>query len=306
VIKPQAILADIEVRNRDIAEARIECERVIACTSRERVVWGSNQYACNSNGTLGIHIRGHGIGEEGIGSEPLPDDLSVSIDAGSTKTAAWGINRHVLAVVVDKPVVVSGIVHINSDDLSFVIDARRMCKRCSGKIDNGISAAVVQETLFSAAGTLREIPDKFSLAINARDNCTRAAAWRVDCRVGPVVVQEAAVIVKPGDLPLLVDAYHVGVGGPGRIDNGVLAAAIEEAVGVATAVEVIPGDLSRGVDAPHKRFGAAWRINRRIDAAAIEEAVLLATAVEVIPGDLSLIINAGGNGPSTIWGSIVV
>jgi hypothetical protein len=58
-----------------------------------------------------------------------------------------------------------------------------------------------------------------------------------------------AVLVKPDDLPLVIDAERRGVNSPGNVDVSVVAVAVKETVVCAVTVLVRSDDLPLVVDA---------------------------------------------------------
>jgi hypothetical protein len=126
-------------------------------------------------------------------TERPPKYLSFIVDAARGEADAIGrIDRRVSAVVVEKPVLLAGIVQISPDNFSFVIDVVDGSIASPGEVDNRVGITAVDEALFGAAATLLESPGNFSLGIDSRDN-RRKASWGIDRRNGPVVVQEEAV-----------------------------------------------------------------------------------------------------------------
>jgi hypothetical protein len=109
--------------------------------------------------------------------------------------------------------------------------------------------------------------------------------------------EKAVRVAAADDLARVVDVVGNGVGGEGKIDGGVAAVAVEEAVFWAKgAVPVIACDLARGVDAEGSGVvGAEGIIDGGVAAAAVEEA-MEPVGVLIIAGDLARGVDGLSNG----------
>jgi hypothetical protein len=118
--------------------------------------------------------------------------------------------------------------------LSRSIDADSLGVDSSRKIENGVRAMAVEETVRGAAIALRKIPDDLPLGIDPGQSGA-VAAWRIDRRIDTPTIEKAAMRavatkVIPNDLPLGIDGVGRCLDRPGYVESSVGATAIKEAM----------------------------------------------------------------------------
>src|SRR5262249_55272746 len=110
----------------------------------------------------------------------------------------------------------------------------------------------------------------------------------------------AAVVVIPEDLALGVDCHRRVLHTQGIVDDGVAAAAVEEAMNAAIGTaytDVVPNDLARVVDALGEGFIAGQRIiEDGVAAAAVKKSMIdVGTEGAAPPDDLACVVDVLGN-----------
>jgi hypothetical protein len=121
----------------------------------------------------------------------------------------------------------------------------------------------------------------FSVVVDAKGGVD------VDCRVNAMIIDKAVsaasiVYIKPDDLSFVIDTFGVSIESPRKVDNGVVATAVEEAMfRTTTTLLEMPDNVPFGIDADGICVEAGWGIDGRLGTVIVEKAMCVARIMTV-------------------------